>query len=182
MAFTFGNIAAILGGILLIAIGAVLIRAATLSDQMRIIRSVTIAALPEAIYPMIADMKRFNEWNPFATGETATEIVYTGPAQGVDAGYSWSTPGKPNAGKLKVTDAKPATSVSMQLNFEKPFVAENYAVFTLEPRGGETEVTWTMTGANPFVARIFNVLFRLDKVLGGQFEQGLGALKKQAVR
>jgi uncharacterized protein YndB with AHSA1/START domain len=182
MSLTFGNIVAILGGALLIAIGAVLIRAATLSDQMRIVRSVAIAAPPAAIYPMIADMKRFNEWNPFARGDLAAEITYTNATEGVGAGYTWTTPGKPSAGKLRVTDAKPTTSVSMQLNFEKPFVAENYTVFTLTPRGDDTEVTWAMTGANPFMARIFNVIFRLDKVLGRQFEQGLGALKEQAAK
>ena len=64
--------------------------------------------------------------------------------------------------------------------FTKPFAAHNTATFDLTPEAGGTRVTWSMEGANPFMAKLMGLVFNLDKMIGGDFETGLASLKAQA--
>jgi hypothetical protein len=59
------KILAIGAGVIAVAAGGVLAYAATLPDEFQVSRSTSINAPPEKIFPMINDLKRFNEWNPF---------------------------------------------------------------------------------------------------------------------
>jgi hypothetical protein len=52
--------------------------------------------------------------------------------------------------------------------------------FDLKPVNGQTEVTWTMTGKNNFVAKAMCLFVSMDKMVGGQFEQGLATIKSIA--
>ena len=43
-------------------------------------------------------------------------------------------------------------------------------VFTLEPNGDATTVTWHMQGPTPFFAKIIHVFIDMDKMVGNDFE------------
>jgi len=43
-----------------------------------------------------------------------------------------------------------------------------------------TTVTWAMHGDSPYWAKIFHVFFNMDKMVGGDFENGLAKLKTVA--
>ena len=43
-------------------------------------------------------------------------------------------------------------------------------------------VTWTMTGPTPFPAKIVHVFFDMDRMVGGDVEAGLAAMKLAAER
>jgi hypothetical protein len=70
--------------------------------------------------------------------------------------------------------------VTIALDFLKPFAASNQTVFDLAPSGASTQVTWTMKGNNNFVAKFFGLFMDMDKMVGPDFEKGLGMLKQQA--
>jgi hypothetical protein len=176
MSFTLGNIVAIVGGLLLIAIGGVLVRAATLPVDFRISRSIRVAAPPERVYPMIADLRQLNEWNPFARQDPSISITYSEPAEGVGSHFSWTSTGQAGAGSMTITSATPQ-AVAMDLTFEKPFAARNKVVFGISPNGNGADVSWTMTGSSPFLHRIFSVFMSPDKMVGGAFEKGLADLR-----
>ncbi len=40
-----------------------------------------------------------------------------------------------------------------------------------------TVVTWAMQGRQPYMAKLMSLLMNCDKMVGGQFEEGLGKLK-----
>jgi hypothetical protein len=68
--------------------------------------------------------------------------------------------------------------VIMDLNFTRPFVANNIAEFKLDSRGGcATAVTWAMTGRRRFSHKMMGTLFGMDKRVGGEFDKGLASLK-----
>lgn len=48
---------------------------------------------------------------------------------------------------------------------------------SLVPHGGSTTVTWAMEGPSPFMAKIMQVFFNMDRMVGDDFENGLGRLK-----
>ena len=51
------------------------------------------------------------------------------------------------------------------------------ASFTLAPRGGSTEVTWSMDGPTPYVGKIIHLFVDMDRLVGQDFETGLANLK-----
>jgi hypothetical protein len=162
--------------VLLIAIGALLAYVATRPDAFRIERKTRIAALPEKIFPLIADLKAFNSWNPFAKGDPTMVLNYQEPQSGVGAAYNW-TGGRAGAGDMTVTQANAPSHVAMDLNFLKPMVASNKVVFSLTPADGGTEVSWAMSGKYSFVQKLFSLIFNSDKMVGGEFAKGLADLK-----
>jgi len=77
----------IAGLVVLAAVAILLIYSATRPDQFRITRRVTIQAPPDVIYPHIGDLRRFNEWNPFAKADPSSNIAYGASSAGVGGSY-----------------------------------------------------------------------------------------------
>ena len=74
-----------------------------------------------------------------------------------------------------------ALKIVIDLTFLKPMEARNVAEFILQPMGLEgTSVTWAMHGSNPFIAKLIQVFFSMDKMVGGDFAKGLANLKAVA--
>jgi len=174
------NILAIVGVIAVVGVAGVLIYAATLPKDYSVSRSASIGAPPEKIFPLINDIKSFNEWNPFAKQDPTIVISYNGPQSGKGAAYSWDSKGKAGKGSLAITDAAPPSRVNMRLDMEKPMEGHPNVVFALEPRVAATEVTWTMAGPHPYINRILSTIFNMDKMIGGAFAAGLSDLKALA--
>jgi hypothetical protein len=66
------------------------------------------------------------------------------------------------------------------LDFTKPFQAHNKAIFTLVPEGDATRVTWAMEGPSPYLFKVMDVIFNMDRMAGKDFETGLTSLKAEA--
>jgi hypothetical protein len=78
------------------------------------------------------------------------------------------------AWKLPTT---PPSKVTIKLDFIKPFEGHNIAEFTLDPKGDSTNLTWAMHGPTPYMAKVMHIFFNMDKMIGKEFEAGLGNLK-----
>lgn len=142
-------------------------------------RSITIAAPAEAIFPYIVDFRQWTLWSPWEGLDPSLERTYGGPAGAVGGSYAWKGNRKAGQGSMTVTDLVAPESVSVQLDFLKPFKASNLAVFTLseDPAAAGTVVKWTMTGENAGLAKLFVKVMPTDKLVGGDFEKGLATLK-----
>ena len=92
---------------------------------------------------------------------------------------------KAGTGSLTLTGGQAPGTVTMRLDMREPLAGSNEIVFALVPQGpqGEaTEVSWTMRGASPFVARLIGVVFDMDAMIGRDFAAGLADLKALAER
>jgi Polyketide cyclase / dehydrase and lipid transport len=168
-------------GLVVLAVVVVLLGyISTRPDQFRIARKVTIKASPDPIFPLIGDLRRFNEWNPFAKADPAMKLVYGATSAGPGGSYNWDSTGQAGKGRMEITESDAPQRVEMELQFDKPMKANNHVVFTLQPQGSTTEVTWEMTGTYGFLHKTMGVVFNFDKMVGGEFEKGLAALKAQA--
>jgi hypothetical protein len=78
---------------------------------------------------------------------------------------------------MEITDATAPTQVTIQLDFIKPFEGHNVAEFVLQPSGDATNVTWTMRGPSPYIAKVMSVFCNMDSMIGKDFEAGLANLK-----
>jgi uncharacterized protein YndB with AHSA1/START domain len=166
-------------GVLVLAIAAVLIYAATKPDTFTLQRSTSIAAPPDKVYPLISDVKAFNTWNPWALKDPATRMAYEGPPSGVGAAYSWDS--EPlGAGRMEITEAAAPGRVAARLEFKRPFEVTNRVEFTLQPQGPNTHVTWAMSGPMPYVSKLMTTFVSMDRMVGADFEAGLANLKALA--
>jgi polyketide cyclase/dehydrase/lipid transport protein len=171
------KIIGVVAGIGVLAIIGVLVYAATLSDTFQVQRSLRINASADKIFPLINDMRSMNTWNPFAEADPNIKITYTGPDSGKGARYEWTGDSKVGEGNIEITDASSPNKVTLQLNMLKPLEAHNTVVFTLVPNGNGTDVTWAMNGERPFIGKVMDAVFNMDRMVGGQFEKGLAKLK-----
>lgn len=166
--------------IVVFALVVVLGYAATRPDMFVVERSITINAPPEKIYPLIDDFHNWGAWSPYEQLDPAMKRTLSGAGSGKGAIYAWDGNDNAGTGRMEITDAKPSTKVSIQLDFTKPFAAHNTVDFTLEPSGGATNVTWAMHGTNAYIAKLMGLFMNMDRMVGGQFETGLAALKSAA--
>jgi len=175
------KIIGIVAGIGVLAIIGVLAYAATFSNTFQVQRSLRVNASPERIYPLINNMRGMNTWNPFAEADPEIKITYSGPESGKGARYDWTGNSKVGEGNIEITDVSAPNRVTLQLNMLKPLEGHNTDVFTLVPNGNGTDVgtivTWAMSGERPFIGKVMDAVFNMDRMVGGQFEKGLAKLK-----
>ena len=171
-----------IAALLATGIVAVLILASLKPDTFQVQRSIAINAPPERIYPLIADLRAWSAWSPWEKKDPNQTRSFSGAESGVGARYAWDGDRNVGQGSMAITEASAPTRLRLNLDFLKPFEAHNKVVFALQPQGQATNVTWTMTGPVPFFAKIIHVVMNMDRMIGGDFETGLKAMKTQAER
>lgn len=165
---------------LVVVVAAVLLYATTRPDSFRVERSASIKAPPEKIFPLINDFHQWPVWSPWEKLDPAMRRTHTGPAQGQGAAYAWAGDGKVGEGRMEILRSTPPSQVDIQLDFIKPFEGHNSTVFTLQPQGDSTRVTWVMEGPAPYVTKLMTVFVSMDKMVGKDFEAGLANMKAAA--
>jgi len=142
--------------------------------------TVTIDADPARIYDQIIDFHKWTGWSPWEDLDPALRRTYSGADSGTGAVYAWSGNRKAGQGRMEITQAAHPSRVAIDLVFEKPFKARNDTVFTIEPTGSGSRVTWTMTGKKTLMTKAMGIFTSMDKLVGPDFEKGLARLKTTA--
>jgi uncharacterized protein YndB with AHSA1/START domain len=168
--------------LLLVAVAAVLVLAATKPDTFVVQRTASINAPPEKIFPLINDFDNWASWSPYEKKDPAMKRTRSGAASGRGSVYAWEGDKNVGKGRMEIAEASPPSRITLKLDFEKPFAAHNIVDFTLEPKGQSTSVTWAMHGPVPYLAKIVHVIFNMDRMVGQDFEAGLASLKALAER
>jgi uncharacterized protein YndB with AHSA1/START domain len=158
-------------------IGVFLVVVALQPSTFRVVRTATISAPPEAVFAQVNDFHKWETWSPWAKLDPSMKQTYSGPPAGVGAVYEWSGSGKVGAGRMTITDSRPAELVRIRLEFFRPFKGTNTTEFTFKPVGGQTEVTWSMNGDLNFITKGFSLFMSMDKMIGRDFEKGLADMK-----
>jgi uncharacterized protein YndB with AHSA1/START domain len=157
-------------------IATILVFASTKPDSFAVTRSATISASPDKVFGLITDFKAFNTWNAWVRKEPSVKLSYSGAASGVGAAYTW-VGDKSGEGGMEITEITAPSKAVMKLDFVKPFKATNRCEFTLVAQGEQTQVTWSMSGAMPFISKLMSVFVSMDSMIGPDFEVGLANLK-----
>ncbi|HKX63042.1 MAG TPA: SRPBCC family protein [Verrucomicrobiae bacterium] len=161
----------------ILLIGAFLIVVATRPAEYRVTRSATMAAPASAVFPQVNDLQKFNSWSPWAKIDPNAKYTFAGPASGKGASLAWTGNNEVGEGKMTITESRPNDLIRFHLEFYKPMSGTSETEFTFKPEGNQTAVTWTMTGRNNFIAKAMCMFMDMDKMVGGQFEQGLASMK-----
>jgi carbon monoxide dehydrogenase subunit G len=168
--------------VVVVLLVAILIFAASKPDTFRVQRAISIKAPPAQIFPFINDFDKWSAWSPYEKKDPAMKRNRSGAASGKGAVYAWEGNGEVGVGRMEITDSSPPSKVALNLDFVKPFAGHNSVEFTMEPQGDATNVTWSMqcVGPAPFISKLMQVFFNMDKMVGKDFETGLANLKTVA--
>lgn len=142
-------------------------------------RETTIDSDPRKVYAELIDFRRWENWSPWEGLDPDLKRTYTGPESGVGSKYSWTGNRKVGSGSMEVSATEDERSVTIRLEFLKPFKATNTVQISLSPVDdhNHTRVSWTMTGRKTVMTKFMGIFWPMDKVVGGDFERGLAQLK-----
>ncbi|MFO0676206.1 MAG: SRPBCC family protein [Polyangiaceae bacterium] len=149
----------------------------TRPDTFRIERFATMDAPPEIPFANVNDFHAWAKWSPWEHLDPAMTKEFEGPASGPGAKYHYTGNGDVGEGRMTIDSAEKPSRVAITIQFLKPFEATNQVTFTFAKAGDGTKVTWTMDGKNNFVSKAMGMFMNMDKLVGGDFEKGLAALK-----
>lgn len=167
---------AIIAVVVVVVVAGFLIYAATRPDSFRVQRTVTIAATPDRIWPLIDDLKAWSAWSPYEKKDPAMKRSFGAVTAGKGATYAWEGDRNVGQGSMEILESGPQR-ILIKLEFLKPFEAHNTAEFVLQPSDGATDVTWAIYGPSPFMSKVVGTFMDFDKMIGRDFEQGLADLK-----
>lgn len=149
----------------------------TRPDTFRVQRSAVIDAPPAQVFPFIEDFRQFALWSPYEKLDPGMTRTFSGPKRGKGAIYEWHGKAAAGKGRMEIAHTSPPHMAVIRLDFVKPFKTQNIVEFTLQEEGSATRVTWAMRGANPYIAKMIQLLFNMDRLVGRDFETGLLNLK-----
>lgn len=154
--------------------------AMTQPDSFTVQRSATIKAPPAKVMAYLNDFHQWPAWSPWEKLDPKMQRTFEGAASGKGAVYAWNGDDKVGQGRMEIIDSNVPTSLSIKLDFIKPFASSNQTDFVLQPQGDSTVVTWTMKGPSLFITKLMGVFYSMDKMVGKDFEKGLTQLKALA--
>ena len=163
--------------VLALAVATVLIIAAKRPDALTVSRSQLINASPATLHAIINTPREFERWSPYSPKDPQMKNTYSGPASGVGARTDFVGNSQVGTGSVEIIRSQAPSEVAMRLTMLKPFAAQNEVVYSLASQGSATQVTWAMTAASPYFAKIMGVFINMDNMIGKDFADGLARLK-----
>jgi uncharacterized protein YndB with AHSA1/START domain len=164
--------------LLVLAIGVILILAATKPSSFSVRRTAAVNAPAERIFAVISDFREWRGWSPWENRDPGMKRTYDGSERGKGAVYAWDGNKNVGAGRMEILEATTPSKILIKLDFIKPFEGHNTAEFTMSPQGNATNVNWVMQGPASFMSKVMQVFVSFDKMIGKDFEAGLANLKK----
>jgi uncharacterized protein YndB with AHSA1/START domain len=164
-------------GIFLLAIALLVVVIATRPNEFRVARTVTMAAPADRIFPHVNDFHNWQAWSPYDKRDPGMKRTFDGAPAGVGAVYGWNGNDNVGEGRSTIVESKEPELIRIKLEFRRPFAGTNLAEFTFRPSGSGTAVTWSLDGKYNFMTKAMGLVMSMDKMIGGDFEQGLTNLK-----
>ncbi len=162
--------------VLLILVLILLIVIVQQPSAYHVVRSMTIAAPAEAIYPHVENLRQWEAWSPWAKIDPDMVSTYDGPEAGIGASHHWAGNKEVGEGRMTIIEVTPNEEIRIRLDFIKPFASTCDSGFFFAPEGSNTLVSWTMSGKNDFIGKAFCVFMDMDAMIGGSYELGLSNL------
>ena len=163
--------------LVVIAVVVFVIVVAGQPSDFRVTRTATMKAPVSAVFEQVNNLRKWDAWSPWAKLDPEAKNSFEGADAGVGAVMSWAGNNKVGVGSMTITESNPNNLIRFKLEFLKPFKATNMAEFSFEFDGSQTTVSWSMYGKNNFISKAMGLIMNCEKMVGGQFDQGLSAMK-----
>lgn len=149
-----------------------------LPGEARVERSIVIAAPPDKVYAIVADLRRLPEWSPWVEADPQAKFSFEGPTEGAGQVMRWAS-GNPmvGSGTLRVTEATPNLRVATASDYTG--FGTSTAMMDVAPDGAGTKLTWVFQSQLPGVIDRWAGL-GIDRSVGAEYEKALAKLKALA--
>lgn len=144
-------------------------------------RSGIVHASPDKVFPYLSDFHLGSHWSPFEQKDPNLARTYTGPASGVGSGVHFVGNSEVGEGQLEILKVVPNELVELKLEMIKPFHGVNLIQYRLTPDAQGSRFSWKMSGESGFPGKLMSVFIDCEKMIGGEFEKGIGNLDKLMV-
>lgn len=146
-----------------------------LPGEARVERSIAIAAPPDKVYAIVADLRRWPEWSAWGETDPRTAFSFDGPAEGAGQVMRWAS-NNPlvGSGTMTVTEATPNVRVATLSDYGG--FGTSRAMMDVAPDAAGTRVTWVFQSALPGVFDRWAGL-GIDRSVGEEYDKGLARLK-----
>lgn len=138
--------------------------------KMNVIESIHIDATPNKIFPLISNLNHWDQWSPWVLAEPTAKITVA-----KEGNYHEWDGDIIGAGNLSIVSTDPNASVTMALNFLKPWKSSATTHFHLHETKKGTHVEWTMDSSLPFF--LFWMKKQMQILIGMDYQRGLTLLK-----
>lgn len=147
--------------------------------EQKIEKSVTINAPVAEVYKNISSLNKFNSWSVWSQGDSSLRNTYSEKDGMTGAKATWTgDPAISGKGEMEIISLKENKEAVFAIRFMEPKKIDARSTITLEEKNGQTVVTWRFTVPTPRPWNISNLFYKMEKQMGGDFEQGLTNLKK----
>ncbi len=155
-------------------IGIIIVVGLFLPTQYAVTRTQVIQGAPASIHVHVNDLTKWDAWAPWKDEDPSLVVTHGEKTSGVGANQSWA--GKDGNGSLTFTQSSPEKGIDYDLSFNDGLYKCS-AFIHYRDLGGNTQVTWTMTGdmAVPVIGGY--LAMTMDSMAGPMFQRGLTKLK-----
>ena len=149
-----------------------------LPGEARVERAIIIAAPPDKVFEIAANLRRVPDWSPWVAVDPATAFSFEGPVQGVGQVMRWASNNPMvGSGTLKITEFVPDTRLATVTEYAG--FGTSTATMSFAPEGAGTRITWV------FVSKLPGVFDRwaglgIDSTVGAEYDKALLNLKALA--
>ena len=158
---------------LVVVVGSFLLPA-----QAVVSRSIEIAAPPDKVFAIVGDLRRFDEFSPWADRDPDIAYLFEGTESGLGQIMRWSSDNPDvGSGSQRIIEYDPPNYAELALDFGT--MGRAIASWDLVPSETGTTATWGFrSDLKGIPEKWFGLMF--DRWIGPDYEKGLAKLKTVA--
>ena len=133
---------------------AVLVYMARYSGRVRVEQTRLIDAPLDQVYPHVADLAQWKDWNPWLATDADTQLTVSDPSNRAGSTCAWDNVTM-GSGVVTHMRLQPLNSIVQRLRLRQPFKLAGRCNWTFKAVGQQTEVRWSLRGRVAFSMRAF---------------------------
>ncbi len=140
-------------------------------------RSIMIKADKQTVLDYAKSFKASKDWSPWMEKDPNVKITLGGTDGAVASTYEWEGNDEVGAGKEEIKTITDS-SVTIDLNFKKPFESHANTYFKVATVGDSTQLRWGFNTEYSALPAVICMFMDMDAMLGKDFDLGLSRIKK----
>ncbi|AEA44573.1 SRPBCC family protein [Fluviicola taffensis] len=161
-------------------IALVFIIAAFSKKDFAVERTITVnKPLPET-YDFLTSLQKQDLWSKWTQLDPDMKKTYIGTDKTVGFISKWESQHKKvGEGEQEIKKLIPNQRIENEIRFLKPMQSSANVYFTVNAvNESQTKVAWGFNSKTPFPFNVFMLLVNMENLVGKDFEEGLGNMKK----
>ncbi|MBL7716915.1 MAG: SRPBCC family protein [Bdellovibrionales bacterium] len=160
-------------GLLLLGLAALAFKASRVPTHYSIPVTRELPKSCDQVFDLVAQLDKWESWSPWKKYDAETRYkLDSAQITGPGAKLSWESK-KTGNGSARITDFRQGTMLQYELSFEG-WDSKSMGQFDLVATGPSVcKTTWTMSGDNPFLGKVFWIVFNFENAIMKDFNDGL---------